>query len=127
MRRQKDNSSLYKETKNEKPGSEQDFRVFLFHFICGGLDHRLVTGYLSSSSHLLIHLYNRWKVLPEERKPYGRLTGSALMIIGGSIIITGILQCISEQEYWYYITVAGTVIGLVMIGYALLKYNRGIF
>ena len=60
---------------------------------------------------LLIHLYNRWKVLPEERKPYGRLTGSALMVIGGSI----------------YITVAGTVIGLVMIGYALLKYNRGIF
>ena len=75
----------------------------------------------------LIHLYNRWKVLPDERKPYGRLTGSALMVIGGSIIITGILQCISEQEYWYYITAAGTVIGLIMVGYALLKYNRGIF
>ena len=122
MRRQKDNSSLYKAAKNEKPGSEQDFRVFLFHFICGGLDHRLVTGYSSLSSHLMI-----WKVLPEERKPSGRLTRSALMVIGGSIIITGILQCISEQEYWYYITAAGTVIGLVMIGYALLKYNRGIF
>ena len=75
----------------------------------------------------LIHLYNRWKVLPDERKTYGRLTGSALMIIGGSIIITGILQCISEQEYWYYITAAGTVIGLITIVYALLKYNRGIF
>ena len=75
----------------------------------------------------LIHLYNRWKVLPDERKPYGRMVGGGCMVIGGSIIITGILQCISEQEFWYYIMVAGIVIGLIVIVYALLKYNRGIF
>ena len=74
-----------------------------------------------------IHWYNRRKITEENRKPYGRLVGSGTVVIGLSLIITGILQLLSEQEYYFYIILAGALVGLVLIFWAQFKYNKGLF
>lgn len=108
MCRQKDNSSLYKVAKSEKPGSEQDFRVFLFHFIYGGLDHRLVTGYSSLSSHLMmiffrygeplilfIYFLSAWEVCHMSGANYGFfIFMGAVLVFGGIPAFRGNLSLI---------------------------------
>ena len=41
--------------------------------------------------------------------------------------ITAILQMIFNIESIWYITVAGIVVGLIVMIYAQFKYNKGIF
>lgn len=74
-----------------------------------------------------IHWYNRRKITEENQKPYGRLVGSGTVVIGLSLIITGILQMLSKQEYYFYIIPAGVLVGLVLILWAQFKYNKGLF
>lgn len=74
-----------------------------------------------------IHWYNRRKVREEDIPKYGRLIGSGTLVIGISLIVTGILQMIFNNEFIYYITVTGIVIGIVLIFWGQFKYNRGIF
>lgn len=74
-----------------------------------------------------IHWYNRRKVREEDIPKYGRLMGSGTLVIGISLIVTGILQMIFNNEFIYYITVTGIVIGIVLIFWGQFKYNRGIF
>ncbi len=74
-----------------------------------------------------IHWYNRRKVTEEDIPKYGRLVGSGTLVIGISMIVTGILQMIFNNEIIYYITAAGIVIGIVLIFWGQFKYNKGIF
>ncbi len=74
-----------------------------------------------------IHFYNRKKITEEIRKPYGKLMGIGTTIIGIGLIITGILEMFIELENLYYIMLASIVIGIVIMLYAQVKYNKGIF
>ena len=74
-----------------------------------------------------IHWYNRRKVTKENQIPYCRLHGFGSAIIGISMIISAILQALGNIELSGAITLAGVVIGLVLMLYAQFKYNKGIF
>lgn len=74
-----------------------------------------------------IHSYNRKNVTENNQKAYGRFVGSGTASIGVSLIITGILQIFCYKEYWFFILLVGTIIGILLILYAQFKYNKGIF
>lgn len=81
-----------------------------------------VRGDLSS-----IHWYNRRKVAAKDRPAYGRCMGAGSTAIGGSLLFTGILQLAHPAEVWYWITLLGVILGLGMMLYGQIRYNRGIF
>ena len=74
-----------------------------------------------------IHFYNRKKITEETRKPYGKLMGIGTATIGLGLIITGILKMFIELENLYYIMLVSIVIGIIIMLYAQIKYNKGIF
>ena len=74
-----------------------------------------------------IHSYNRKRVSKENEKPYAKLIGIGTLIMGISFIITAILQIIYDIECLYYISLAGVVIGIIIMTIAQFKYNKGIF
>ncbi len=74
-----------------------------------------------------IHFYNRKKITETTRKPYGKLMGIGTAIIGLGLIITGILEMFVELENLYYIMLVSIVIGIIIMLYAQIKYNKGIF
>lgn len=53
--------------------------------------------------------------------------GNCYNDMGVSIIITAILQIFISTEYLWYIIVIEFIIGLIIIFYGLLKYNKGVF
>ena len=81
-----------------------------------------------------LHWYHRQRVTEEDRKPFGKLVGLGTLIIGITLVISGILFWISEAIatelcliIGCVITVVGIVVGLVLSFYAMIKYNKGIF
>ena len=81
-----------------------------------------------------LHWYHRQRVTEEDRKPFGKLVGLGTLIIGITLVISGILFWISEAmstELWLIvgcvITVVGIIVGLILSFYAMIKYNKGIF
>lgn len=74
-----------------------------------------------------IHWYNRHKIAEEDVPKYGRLMGVGSIIMGVSVVITALLLMIFNNENFYYISVAGIVFGIVLMIYAQIKYNKGIF
>lgn len=74
-----------------------------------------------------IHWYNRRKVREEDIPKYGRAMGSGTLIIGGSLVLTAVLQLVYSSEIVYGITVAGIIVGLVCMLYGQFRYNHGIF
>lgn len=74
-----------------------------------------------------IHWYNRKRVTKENQGAYGKWIGTGTVLIGGSLVITGVLELLNEKEYWFLILLIGIVIGLSLMIYAQFKYNKGIF
>lgn len=74
-----------------------------------------------------IHWYNRRKVTKENQKPYCLCVGLGTLIIGASMIASGIIQAFVGIEAGSIFIAIGVVIGLVLILYAQFKYNRGLF
>ena len=74
-----------------------------------------------------IHWYNRRKVTKANEKAYGRYMGLGTIIIGSSLLLTSILQMIYELELFYYILIGGVVVGMILMLYSQIKYNKGIF
>lgn len=74
-----------------------------------------------------IHWYNRAKVRPEDVPKYGRLMGAGTLTIGGSIVVTALLQLRFDTEGLMVLIALGCLAGLSIMLYAQLKYNRGIF
>lgn len=88
-----------------------------------------MTGNLST-----LHWYHRQRVTEENRKPFGRLAGGGTLIIGISMIVTGILFWLSEKIglEWLFgigtgVLIVGFVVGLGLSFFAMFKYNKGIF
>ncbi|MBQ8302996.1 MAG: helix-turn-helix transcriptional regulator [Clostridia bacterium] len=74
-----------------------------------------------------IHWYNRRKVTQENQKPYCLVVGLGTLIVGVSLIISGIIQTFLGIEFGSIIMVIGIFLGLALILYAQFKYNKGIF
>ncbi|MCI8698338.1 MAG: hypothetical protein HFF29_04445 [Oscillospiraceae bacterium] len=74
-----------------------------------------------------IHWYNRARVTEADAPKYGKAMGLGILIAGGSIALTAILQMIFDVEPLFWIAAAGTAAGVAVILFAQFKYNRGIF
>lgn len=74
-----------------------------------------------------IHWYNRRKVTKENQLPYCRCIGLGTLIVGLSMILSGIVQAFAGMEVGGIIIIVGFMVGLSLIVYAQFKYNKGIF
>lgn len=74
-----------------------------------------------------IHWYNRRKVTKENQLPYCRCVGLGTLIVGLSMILSGIVQAFAGMEVGGIIIIVGFMVGLPLIVYAQFKYNKGIF
>ena len=70
-----------------------------------------------------IHWYNRRKVKKEDQGAYCRLVGSGTMLIGLCMTAASLLPALAGAV----LNLGGVVMGLGLIVYAQIKYNRGIF
>lgn len=82
----------------------------------------------------MLHSYHRQRVTEENKKPFGRLVGLGLLIVGISIIAFGILMLIFDKTQIDVLVIignielfAGIAIGMIVTFYAMKKYNHGIF
>ncbi len=81
-----------------------------------------------------LHKYHRHRVSPEDIKPYGRLIGTGTILIGAGLLVFGTLALIAKLLSAELLTLVGSalliasvVIGLVIMIFAMIKYNKGIF
>ena len=95
----------------------------------------IILGIFNAKGNLRsIHSYHWKRVAPENIKPYGRLVGSGTITIGVAILLFGVLSFVYEKTQVLpfniigsAILIASLVIGFVLIFYAMIKYNKGIF
>lgn len=101
---------------------------FIIQMIIGlGL---IIIGIFNTKGNIsLLHSYHRKRVKKEDELPFGKKIGLGIIIIGCSMIISVILLFINEIYLLIsnIILAGGYIIGLIIIFYALFKYNKGIF
>ena len=78
-----------------------------------------------------IHWYNRTRITEQTRHKYGKLMGSGTVVIGGGLIVSAILNMVIKSNILSIIDsaviLAAVVIGIGLMLYAQIKYNKGIF
>ncbi len=74
-----------------------------------------------------IHWYNRRKVAERDIPKYGKCMGSGTLIMGVSLILSALLEVIFKTAILDYIVLTGCVVGLAIMLYGQIKYNKGIF
>lgn len=74
-----------------------------------------------------IHWYNRRKVTKENQRAYCKLIGTGTTIMGIALILSAIAQIYISIETGAVITMIGTILGLILMVYAQIKYNKGLF
>ena len=81
-----------------------------------------------------LHSYHRHRVAEEDKKPMGKLVGTGMIIIGGTMLPAGVLFMLDGLLSVPALSVAGSIvlIGGLVIGvglnfYAIFKYNKGLF
>lgn len=95
----------------------------------------IVLGIMNMKGNLsLLHSYHKKRVSAEDKIPFGRAIGLGTLVCGGGLLLNGIfylIHLVSSMQIFFYIAMAllilGLVVGIVLIIYALLKYNKGIF
>ena len=75
----------------------------------------------------LLHSYHRKRVKEEDVIPFGKKVGIGSIIIGITIIIAGTFSILNYTYISNVILGIGLIIGCILIFYAMLKYNKGIF
>ena len=81
-----------------------------------------------------LHSYHRQRVKEEDKIPFGKKVGLGSIIIGGTVTLKACLQFAAKamdipalQTLGTVIQLIGLIAGLVLIIYAMMKYNKGIF
>ena len=95
----------------------------------------VVIGFSNTKGNIsTLHSYHIKRVKKEDILPFGKKVGMGSIIIGISIVIARILSILTElfqKTIYSYISniilATGLTIGLILIIYALFKYNKGIF
>lgn len=75
----------------------------------------------------LIHDYHYTKVKEKDRKPYTEKMGKACILMGIGMILTGTVDYITNTLYGWVLFGICFIGGLIIIVFAQLKYNGGIF
>ena len=87
----------------------------------------IVLGILHIKGNLkLLHSYHIKNVKEEDKIPFGRKIGAGATIIGCAIAISGIAELFLPRIA-NIIMIVGLIPGVILIFYALLKYNKGLF
>ena len=87
----------------------------------------IVVGILNMKGNIsLLHSYHIKRVKEEDVIPFGKKVGTGSIIIGITII-AGILTILNYTYISNVIIGIGLIIGCILIFYAMLKYNKGIF
>ena len=95
----------------------------------------IVIGILNMHGNIsMMHSYHINNITEENKKPFGKMVGTGMIIIGISLIIYGgffiLLELFKDD---IYLTIAnitliiGIIIGLGISLYAIKKYNKKIF
>lgn len=81
-----------------------------------------------------LHSYHTHRVSEEDKPRLGKLVGIGMIIFGiamiaaGALITASIMLSMSMlSTVGYAVMISGMVVGLGLIFYALIKYNKGIF
>ena len=103
--------------------------TFIVGVICIAIGISNMRGNISS-----LHSYHRNRVAEEDRIPFGKMVGLGTIIVGVAVIVNSVFSVLAiylEKEFFVLIgtgaMIAGIVIGLCIVFYAMKKYNGGIF
>lgn len=87
----------------------------------------IVVGILNAKGNIsMLHSYHRKRVKEEDVIPFGKKIGAGSIIMGLTIIAAGITDLLS-LNIANIVLVVGFIPGIVLIAYAMMKYNKGIF
>ena len=87
----------------------------------------IVLGILNAKGNIsMLHSYHRKRVKEEDVIPFGRRLGAGTIIIGLTIIVAAITDLLS-LNIANIVLIVGFVPGFILIAYAMMKYNKGIF
>ena len=82
----------------------------------------------------MLHSYHTHRVSEEDKPRFGKLVGIGMIIFGiamiaaGALITASIMLSMSMlSTVGYAVMISCMVVGLGLIFYALIKYNKGIF
>ena len=95
----------------------------------------VVIGILNMGGNVsMLHSYHRERVKEEDIRPFGRLVGLGMMIVGAGIIAGGVMSIIAFKLgnktldiIGMAILGVGLAVGIGIAFYAMKKYNKGIF
>lgn len=88
----------------------------------------IVIGIFNTKGNIsLLHSYHRKRIKEEDIKPFGKKVGIGTIIIGITIILAGLFAFLSYANISKVVLIIGLITGCIIIFYALLKYNKGIF
>ena len=78
--------------------------------------------------------HHRKRVSEEDKPIMGKLVGIGTVAMGCSMLIFGVLSFISQKLQIQVLTLVGTIIliigfvfGIILMLYAIIKYNKGLF
>ena len=77
-----------------------------------------------------LHSYHRKRVKEEDVLPFGKLVGVGSIIVGCTIIVAGLFDVVVNKGMPMItngILIVGLSVGIIIITYALFKYNKGLF
>ena len=100
----------------------RDIPLVLLGVLLCALGYRNIRGNIAS-----IHWYNRKKVSQADAPKYGRAVGTGTFLMGFSLVAAFVVKLALHNELWAYVIGVGFGIGLVLILYGQIRYNRGIF
>lgn len=87
----------------------------------------IVIGILNIKGNItMLHSYHRKKVKEEDIIPFGKTIGLGTIIVGCTILAAGISE-LFLNNITNAILIVGFIQGFIIMFYALLKYNKGIF
>ena len=87
----------------------------------------IVVGILNAKGNIsMLHSYHRKRVKEEDVIPFGKKIGAGSIIMGLTIIVAGITDLLS-LDIANIVLIIGFIPGIVLIVYAMMKYNKGIF
>ena len=75
----------------------------------------------------LIHIYHYQKVSEEDKKDYTQEIGKSVFFIGIGMLLTGIIDFITNTVYGWLFFVVFFILGTIKMIKAQKKYNSGIF
>ncbi len=74
-----------------------------------------------------IHWYQRTKITEKTRIPYGKTMGTGSILIGVGLLVPAVLNEIFKNINFDFITIITLIIGIIILIYGQIKYNKGIF